>query len=412
MSVSLGPFITCFITIAFLTLYLYIILYRSGKHYIYGTKTVFIGIAVILLRMCIPVNLPFTCSIYSYKILPKATKPIYTVIGESGYMAFHIFLLCWVGIAIFRLFRLGIEKMHLHRLVKEYAVTDPDEYPNIFSSVAGCTSKPVKYPTASNGVFDPRGSRQMCMQACPLGSLLAEINIAVVPYHISPSITGLLHPTLLFPVRCEALPREDLDYICMHEITHYENHDLWVKLLMEIVSCIHWWNPFVYQLKQEYSLALELANDHHLINACSNFNHTDYARLLVETAKSISHSRRGVPGGAISFAREKKSDLSTRIDFILKEPSQKKSRNKIINIHAVIIGMVMVFSLLFVFEPSSRIPPIAEDGTFEMNPENTYLIQTSDGYEIYIEDKYATTILELPEDFKNYEIYRKGDLSK
>ncbi len=380
MSVSLGPFITCFITIAFLTLYLYIILYRSGKHYIYGTKTVFIGIAVILLRMCIPVNLPFTCSIYSYKILPKATKPIYTVIGESGYMAFHIFLLCWVGIAIFRLFRLGIEKMHLHRLVKEYAVTDPDEYPNIFSSVARCTSKPI--------------------------------NIAVVPYHISPSITGLLHPTLLFPVRCEALPREDLDYICMHEITHYENHDLWVKLLMEIVSCIHWWNPFVYQLKQEYSLALELANDHHLINACSNFNHTDYARLLVETAKSISHSRRGVPSGAISFAREKKSDLSTRIDFILKEPSQKKSRNKIINIHAVIIGMVMVFSLLFVFEPSSRIPPIAEDGTFEMNPENTYLIQTSDGYEIYIEDKYATTILELPEDFKNYEIYRKGDLSK
>ena len=27
----------------------------------------------------------------------------------------------------------------------------------------------------SSGVFDPRGSRQMCMQACPLGSLLAGI---------------------------------------------------------------------------------------------------------------------------------------------------------------------------------------------------------------------------------------------
>ena len=34
----------------------------------------------------------------------------------------------------------------------------------------------IKYPAASNGVFDPRGIRQMCMQACPLDSLLAGIN--------------------------------------------------------------------------------------------------------------------------------------------------------------------------------------------------------------------------------------------
>ncbi len=33
----------------------------------------------------------------------------------------------------------------------------------------------VKYPVASCGVFDPCGSRQMDMQACPLGSLLAGI---------------------------------------------------------------------------------------------------------------------------------------------------------------------------------------------------------------------------------------------
>ncbi len=33
----------------------------------------------------------------------------------------------------------------------------------------------VNNPAASNGVVDPRGSRQMCMQACPLGSLLAGI---------------------------------------------------------------------------------------------------------------------------------------------------------------------------------------------------------------------------------------------
>ncbi len=37
----------------------------------------------------------------------------------------------------------------------------------------------AKDPAAEQQVFDPRGSRQMCIQACPLGSLFAGINSAV-----------------------------------------------------------------------------------------------------------------------------------------------------------------------------------------------------------------------------------------
>ena len=40
-----------------------------------------------------------------------------------------------------------------------------------------CKQRGVKLAALqSSGVFDPRGSRQMCMQACPLGSLPAEMN--------------------------------------------------------------------------------------------------------------------------------------------------------------------------------------------------------------------------------------------
>ena len=39
-----------------------------------------------------------------------------------------------------------------------------------------CKQRGVKLAALqSSGVFDPRGSRQMCMQACPLGSLPAGI---------------------------------------------------------------------------------------------------------------------------------------------------------------------------------------------------------------------------------------------
>ena len=41
----------------------------------------------------------------------------------------------------------------------------------------------IKDPAASNGVFDPRGSRQISMQAWLLGSLLAGIKKGSCPAH-------------------------------------------------------------------------------------------------------------------------------------------------------------------------------------------------------------------------------------
>ena len=44
------------------------------------------------------------------------------------------------------------------------------------SQIPRCKQQGIKFVALqSSGVFDPRGSRQMCMQACPLGSLLAGI---------------------------------------------------------------------------------------------------------------------------------------------------------------------------------------------------------------------------------------------
>lgn len=47
MSISLGPFITCFLVIAFLAIYLHIFLYRSKNKTILDIKFIFIAIAVI-----------------------------------------------------------------------------------------------------------------------------------------------------------------------------------------------------------------------------------------------------------------------------------------------------------------------------------------------------------------------------
>ena len=51
--------------------------------------------------------------------------------------------------------------------------------PEFVSQQPRCKQRGVKLAALqSSGVFDPRGSRQMCMQACPLGSLPAGIKKA------------------------------------------------------------------------------------------------------------------------------------------------------------------------------------------------------------------------------------------
>ena len=378
MSFSLGPFITCCVGIIFLTVYLYIILYCLNNHLLYGSKIIFIGITIIFLRMCIPVNFPFTYTIYSTKLLPKFTNLVFSNIGQSDYMISDIFFIIWLIIAVVKLFGLLIKKLRLHYYLKAYTIS-AEQYPRLSSAIKKCCSK--------------------------------SVNLAVIPYNISPSISGILHPTVIFPDSYEFLSDEKLCYLCMHEINHYRNHDLWIKLLTEIVCCVQWWNPLVYLMKREYSLALELANDYQLMRTYPGFNKEDYAELILEIAKRTSDIPFKYTGGTIPFLRTSNSVLKTRINFVINtSPEQNRKKGQIMP-HIIIVCIAMFFSLILVVDPSSRNPssPISEDGSFEPNASNTYLIHTPEGYEIYVEDNYMGTNPELPEDFKDYRIYEQGE---
>lgn len=374
MSFSAGPFITCFIGIAFLTFYLYLILYRSNNHLIYDTKIIFIGITIIFLRMCIPVNFPFTYTIYSTRFLPPITNLVYSDIGQSGYMISDIFFIIWLIIAIFMLSRLFIRMHHLNNYLKAYTVTD-EQYPRLAAAIKCCCSEPVR--------------------------------LAIVPLNVSPSISGLLHPTVIFPDSIEKLSDEKLHYLCMHEINHYKNHDLWMKLLIEIVCCINWWNPLVYFMKNEYSLALELVNDFEIVTLSPDFDKKEYSRLLIETVRNTSTNSINSSREAIPFVRKSNLVLQTRVNFILNAPVKRNRKNKHLGLHIIVMTIAMAFSLLIVVDPSSPISPSEAEDSFEADPSNTYLIHTADGYEIYVDDEYITTATELPESFKDYKIYEK-----
>lgn len=380
MSISMGSFITCFLGITFLSGYLYIILYRLNHPFIYGAKVIFVGISIIFLRICIPVNFPFTYTIYSSKLLLPIAKIFYMPIASSSYRLFDILILCWLLIAVIKLGKLCIRIIHLNKYLNAYTITEGNQYSKLFASVK-------KY--------------------CP-----KSIRIAVIPHNISPAFSGILYPTIIFPEYSDCFSLEELDYICMHEINHYKNHDLWVKMLLEIISCIHWWNPLVYLMKRDYALTLELTNDYLLKKNHPNYNSIYYAELILKIAKLTECSSFNGSNELMPFVRKHNSDLDVRISFTLKSSKAKIKEKTQLIIHTIIIFAIMIFSLLFVIDFTTRTPTLVIENSYEINSSNTYFIHTPDGYEVYVNGNYVSTIINLPNDFKNYKIYEQGDIVK
>ena len=82
MSLSLGPFITCFLCTNILCIILHYLIYKKKIFFDKSLRFIFWIIGIILLRMVLPFNFPFTYTSYSDNILPKIVDFIYYNMGK------------------------------------------------------------------------------------------------------------------------------------------------------------------------------------------------------------------------------------------------------------------------------------------------------------------------------------------
>ena len=165
MEISFGPFLTCFFAIMFLTIYLYIILYRARNVFAKNTKWLFLGILLIFIRLSVPVNFPFTYSVYSEKFLPRFTNPLCD--NKIGNLSIYdCLLILWISVAVIKVLIFFYRKIRLGNYLKNF--------------------------TQNSDHTDPL--YQMLRKYIP-----APIEIAIIPSRTSPAITGTLFPILVFP---------------------------------------------------------------------------------------------------------------------------------------------------------------------------------------------------------------------
>lgn len=152
----------------------------------------------------------------------------------------------------------------------------------------------------------------------------------------SPMLAGLWNPGLYVPEKAFSL--EELEFIFSHELSHYMRHDLWYKMLMLVVTTIHWFNPALYWMEREAEKDIENLCDGKMAAHYTMKDRMKYGELLLKIAASQNH----IPYMSVGFSDGKRVFK----DRILYMKNLRKLKEKVFP--AVMLGVILVGTQAFV----------------------------------------------------------------
>ena len=170
-----------------------------------------------------------------------------------------------------------------------------------------------------------------------------HIKTRVELYHnmllTSPIMIGFFHPDIILPDG--KLKNNELSYIFMHELLHYKQRDMFYKWLIQIATCIHWFNPFVYLLEKEVNKACELSCDEAVISVLENNARREYGDMLISFVKSNHSHKNALASVTLTEGAEQiKERLGAIMNF--------KRKTKTISIITTIFTIAICFCFLAV----------------------------------------------------------------
>ena len=162
-------------------------------------------------------------------------------------------------------------------------------------------------------------------------NIKTRVELSCNPLIASPMLIGFFRPRIILPVG--ELEDKELSYIFVHELTHYKQRDMFYKWLIQIVVCVHWFNPFVYLLEKEVNKSCELSCDEKVIAVLDDKGKREYGDTLISFLKSNNLYKSSLASVTLTEGAEQ---LKERLGAIMK--FKKKSKG--------IIAITAIFSVL------------------------------------------------------------------
>lgn len=135
----------------------------------------------------------------------------------------------------------------------------------------------------------------------------------------TPLLTGLLCPRIYLP--SDRYTWKELELLLSHELSHYRHHDLWYKLILQLVCIVYWFNPLLLWMRREADQDLEFLCDERIMKDGAHDERMQYNYLLAQTAAQ----RRNFYGLSTGF-NGSLADLKKRMVNIMRAGKLKKGK--------------------------------------------------------------------------------------
>ncbi len=215
-----------------------------------------------------------------------------------------------------------------------------------------------------------------------------------------PYVCGLLYPRVVLPdVEYTAT---EFRYILGHELAHWKNHDMWVRLITILICYLFWWNPIIYLLMFRMDVTLEFRCDASVVaSGCiEDDERLDYLNTILRVIEEKRESRLSQQlfevQSELVKKRISKEDFQRRIDIIGNYKPNPKKERRIAIFTAALMAVVLVFSYRYIIQPYYYVEKPEFQlgrGIDELSPANGYLIENSDGtYSVYVNNSFYMTL--------------------
>ncbi|UUX34483.1 M56 family metallopeptidase [Fundicoccus culcitae] len=201
----------------------------------------------------------------------------------------------------------------------------------------------------------------------------------------SPCVIGVFKPTILLPDTM--FTDEEFQFIIEHELLHIRRQDVLLKIMLEMMIIVYWWNPMIYLFRKNLAHILELNVDETLLKNSSKEEKIEYVELLLKVQKNSQQITSYDPV-TVNFSYNSEEGLLHRSQNILK--SKKKQYSTFVLLIISILGFLLTTSIVFesLYLDSEKV-----EGTFTITPSNSYFVEKTDGtYDIYRNDTFLINI--------------------
>lgn len=352
-----------------------------------GYKILILLVGIVFVRLLLPFELPFTISIFLPQSLSEIVsyirQPQIPIVGTYISM-WNLFEVIWIIGIIVNLFQYILSYQQAQNYILKYG----------------------QDKTASPQYHD------VLEQICKQYNKDNLFRIIKLPCLNVPIIWGWKNPCIILPENMD-IPPDKLYYVFYHEVMHHLHHSFLIKSVIHLLSGIYWWNPACILLYKYSDTLIEMHVDAKITRSNVGIVEQYAESLLFIKQASISFSVQPpsfLKRNMLSFAQSKNSDFKKRIWLLLQET--KTWKRILANIVVTVLVLcISAMSYMVIFE-AHYYPSSFNEIYSSPTKDNAYfIVNDASGYDLYIDDTYIETIVDLEYYSTGIKIYnKKGEL--